>query len=195
MSVETGKTTKLTYEDYLQFPDDGRRHEIIGGEHYVSPSPSAAHQDASRHIQFQLYRDIELRGLGRVYNAPMDLQLSEVDVVQPDLILILYEHRDRISSSRLLGAPDLVVEILSAATSKRDRSLKLKLYEGMGIGEYWVVDTDAHELTRYRLEGDAYGAPERFTEEIGYSAAPAGDRTEAVEATVDLRSVWRRLQA
>ena len=76
MSPRARHRTKLTYEDYVHFPDDGNRHEIIDGEHYMSPSPTTAHQDASRHIQFQLYRDIEERGLGRVYNAPMDLQLS-----------------------------------------------------------------------------------------------------------------------
>ena len=83
----------LTYEEYRHFPDDGRRHEISHGEHYVSPSPGTAHQSASRHIQFALYQKIEAEGSGQVFNAPMDLELASTDVVQPDLIVVLDEHR------------------------------------------------------------------------------------------------------
>jgi hypothetical protein len=73
MSVKVGGRTKLTYEEYRHFPDDGRRHEIIDGEHYVSPSPGSRHQNASRHIQFSLYEQLERNGTAQVYNAPMDL--------------------------------------------------------------------------------------------------------------------------
>ncbi len=187
---KTGQTTRLTYDDYVHFPDDGNRHEIIDGEHYMSPPPTTAHQAASRHIQFQLYAQIEERGLGRVYNAPTDLQLSDVDVVQPDLMVVLAEHRHYVSPSRIIGAPDLVVEILSPATAERDRSLKLKLYSGRGVPEYWLVDPDAHAVLRYRASSGGYRLTETCTDEIIYTAAPAEGRTEAVEARVDLRKVW-----
>ena len=78
-------TTKLTYDDYVLFPNDGMRHEIIHGRHYMNPAPSPRHQTVSRHIQFQLYQQIELKRHGQVFNAPIDLQLSETDVVQPDI--------------------------------------------------------------------------------------------------------------
>ncbi|MFW5728293.1 MAG: Uma2 family endonuclease [Spirochaetota bacterium] len=216
MSVDTRHTTKLTYDDYVHFPDDGNRHEIIDGAHYMSPSPTAAHQDASRHIQFQLYQAIEERGLGRVYDAPMDLQLSDTDVVQPDLMIVLSEHADRVSPSRLLGPPDLVVEILSPATAERDRSLKLKLYEQYRVPEYWIVDLDNHTVTRYRVAGgaapagsatSAEGAPparsaaggyelvERVRDEITYRAEPAGERGKRIEAHIDLQKVWRRISS
>ncbi|MFP4012321.1 MAG: Uma2 family endonuclease [Spirochaetaceae bacterium] len=190
MTPQTRHRTKLTYEDYVHFPDDGNRHEIIDGEHYMSPSPTTAHQDASRHIQFQLYRDIEEKGLGRVYNAPMDLQLSDTDVVQPDLMVILAEHRHYVSPSRLLGPPDLVVEILSPATAERDRSLKLKLYEQRGVPEYWLVDLDAHSVSRYRIGAAGYELTETCEREIVYTAPAAESRSEDVTARVDLRKVW-----
>lgn len=163
MSVNTRHTTKLTYNDYVHFPNDGNRHEIIDGVHYMAPSPTSGHQDASRHIQFQLYRDIEERGLGRVYNAPMDLQLSETDVV----------------------------EILSPATTERDRTLKLKLYEQRSVPEYWIVDPNGHAVTRYRLGGDGtYSLVETYTDEVTYAVPPAEGRSEAAEARVDLKKVW-----
>ncbi len=187
-------TTKLTYREYLQFPDDGKRHEIIDGVHYVSPAPSTAHQDASRHIQFQLYRAIEEPGLGRIYDAPTDLQLSEVDVVQPDLLLVLYEHRGRVARKKLIGPPDLVVEILSPSTAERDHDLKRTLYEQRLVPEYWIVDVDEQTVSRYR-PGDAhsYELVETCRNQITYSAEPAGDRSQAIEASVDLETVWRRI--
>lgn len=197
MSVDTRHTTKLTYDDYVHFPDDGNRHEIIDGAHYMSPSPTAAHQDASRHIQFQLYQAIEERGLGRVYNAPVDLQLSDTDVLQPDLMIVLSEHADRVSPSRLLGPPDLVVEILSPATAERDRSLKLKLYELYRVPEYWIVDLDNQSVSRYRSTAGVgvYELIERVRDEITYRAEPAGERADRVEARIDLQKVWRRISS
>lgn len=178
-----GKTL-LTYEEYRHFPDDGRRHEIIYGEHYVSPSPGTAHQSASRHIQFALYEQIEAVGRGQVFNAPMDLELASTDVVQPDLIVVLDEHREMILPSRLRGVPDLLVEILSPSTADRDQSLKKTLYEGHGVPEYWVVDVEDHCIYRYLLSGAAYAEPERCTDHITFAA---------VDVTVDLTGIWRRL--
>jgi Uma2 family endonuclease len=84
---------RLGYPEYACFPEDGRRHEVIDGEHIVNPAPDMYHQRLSRRIQFQLYTQIELRGLGEVLNAPADLQLSEWDIVQPDLMVVLNHKR------------------------------------------------------------------------------------------------------
>ena len=73
----------MGYPEYARFPDDGRRHEVIDGEHVVNPAPDMYHQLLSRRIQFQLYAQIELRGLGEVIDAPADLQLSDWDIVYP----------------------------------------------------------------------------------------------------------------
>ncbi len=89
MSANPTTARKLGYHDYLAFPDDGLRHEIIDGAHYVTASPFTYHQTLSRRIQFQLYTQIELRRLGEVYDAPTCVQLSDVDVVEPDLIVVL----------------------------------------------------------------------------------------------------------
>lgn len=182
MSVRVDGRTKLTYEEYKDFPDDGLRHEIIDGEHYVSPSPTNPHQSASRHIQFPLFQGIELEGRGLVIDAPMDLELGETDVVQPDLIVVLSERRDIVLRNRLRGVPDLVVEILSPSTSERDQGLKRALYEQYRIPEYWVVDAEDRRVDRYTLTGDRYGEPEAHREAISFAGVE-----------VDLKAVWLRV--
>ena len=182
MSVFVDGKTKLTYEEYRLFPDDGRRHEIIDGEHYVSPSPNTNHQSTSRHIQFALYEQLEKPGLGYVFNAPMDLELAPTDVVQPDLIVVLAENREIILPSRLRGVPDLVVEILSPSTGEMDRTLKRSLYETHRVPEYWLVDVEERCILRYALGAAGYGEPQTHCDEISFS-----------KATVDLKAVWARL--
>ena len=182
MSVVENGVVKLTYQDYCQLPDDGNRHEIIDGVHYMSPAPSTRHQSASRHIQFSLYRQIEEEGRGSVFNAPTDLELSPTDVVQPDIIVVLKENRSIILPSRLRGVPDLVVEILSPSTSDRDQGVKRSLYEQHGLGEYWVVDAEEQVVLQYKLTGGSYGEAQRCAGSISFAGA-----------TVDLDRVWGRL--
>jgi Uma2 family endonuclease len=182
MSVFVDGKTKLTYEEYRLFPDDGRRHEIIDGAHYVSPSPNTNHQSASRHIQFALYEQLEKPGLGYVFDAPMDLELAPTDVVQPDLIVVLAENREIILPSRLRGVPDLVVEILSPSTGEIDRTLKRSLYETHRVPEFWLVDVEERSVLSYRLGTAGYDEPQPHRDEISFS-----------EAKVDLKAVWARL--
>jgi hypothetical protein len=83
MSTIVPKGQTWTYEDYAKLPEDGQRHEIIAGEHYVNASPGTRHQHISKRLQYQLYTKIELAGLGVLYNGQIDVQLSEFDIVQP----------------------------------------------------------------------------------------------------------------
>ena len=140
MATAIGGALKLTWDDYLGFPEDGARHEIIDGEHYVTASPVLNHQRVSRHIQFQLYEQIERQGKGEVFNAPTAVQLSDFDIVEPDLLVVLADHGQRLRETRVDGPPDLVVEILSPSTRRLDRELKMALYQRTGVSEYWIVD-------------------------------------------------------
>ncbi len=182
MSPETNLSGKLGYREYVCFPEDGRRHEIIAGEHVVNPAPNTYHQTLSRRIQFQLYSQIELRGLGQVYNAPTDLQLSESDIVQPDLILVLTHARSIITPKKIQGTPDLVVEILSESSVDNDRVVKKELYRRSGVPEYWVVDPDDHTVEQYVLSGDVYELIGAHTKALTPQVL-AGVR-------VDLSEVW-----
>ena len=106
-------TIKLTYAYYVQLPDDGNIHEIIDGDHYMSPALGTDHQRISRRIQFQLMAQIEQTGIGEVFDAPTDLQLSDFDIDQPDLMVTLGEPGTYVSPTKIIGPPSLVVEILS----------------------------------------------------------------------------------
>jgi Uma2 family endonuclease len=101
--------------------------------------------------------------LTEYYYAPMDVILSDSDVVEPDLLIVLNEHRE-ILKTWVEGTPDLVIEILSSTTSNRDRGLKLKAYARHGVTQYWIVDPDQRAIEVYRLGRERYRAPQVFHE-------------------------------
>ena len=175
--------TKLTYNEYVLFPDDGNRHEIIDGRHDMNAAPVPRHQAVSRHIQFQLYQQIELTKLGQVINASIDLQLSDVDVVQPDLVVVLAGNRI-ITQTRVRGVPNLVIEILPPSHRMHDTELKKQLYEQFSVPEYWIVDPDECVGVRYRLdEAGNFGPSTEFKDAVIFDGVPGG-------ATVELTRVW-----
>lgn len=144
----------LTYDDYLLFPEDGRRHEIIEGEHYVSPAPNRKHQRILATLSREVGSFVHLRGLGEVLFAPFDVVFSDVDIVQPDLIFVASANLGILTEANAQGAPDLVVEILSESTRKRDLTTKRKLYARSGVAEYWVIDPEIETVTVFRIKGE-----------------------------------------
>jgi Uma2 family endonuclease len=143
-------STKLTYEDYCLLPDDGRRHEIIDGEHYVNPSPNTRHQTVSRNLSFALWEQVREHDLGEIFYAPYDVVLSDFDIVEPDIIFVSAARSHIITGANIQGAPDLVVEILSPSNRKYDEVVKFKRYAALGISEYWIVDPDRETVKIYR---------------------------------------------
>lgn len=133
----------FTYGDLLGFPDDGRRHEILDGEHFVTPSPDTRHQTVSMNLTRAFVLYLQHHRHGCLFAAPFDVVLSDRDVVQPDLLYLSNERAGTLLTDKhVRGAPDLVVEILSAGTRRTDESIKRKLYERFGVVEYWVVDPE-----------------------------------------------------
>jgi len=159
--------TRLTYDDYLHLPPDRLRHEIIDGEHYVTPAPTPRHQRISRRLVTAL--DIYLRDhpLGEVLNAPLDVILSSYDVVQPDVVYVSNE-RAAIAQDGVRGAPDLAIEILSPTTRKTDEVAKRKLFERVGVREYWIVDPELDLVKIYRREGERFTRIGEFSREEGH---------------------------
>jgi Uma2 family endonuclease len=145
---------KLTYEDYLLFPEDGQRHEIIDGEHYVSPAPSVPHQRLSMRLGSRLHFFVEQNRLGEVFAAPFDVLLSRHDIVQPDLLFISDRRSAILDDQNAKGAPDLVVEILSKSTRRMDEGIKLERYELLGVEEYWMFNTRLQSVRIFRRHGD-----------------------------------------
>jgi Uma2 family endonuclease len=131
---------KLNYDDFLSFPDDGRRHELIDGEHFVTPSPATVHQRLVGELHLALATHLKGSRLGEVFVAPFDVVLSNHDIVEPDLLVILADQRDILTEKHVRGAPAIVIEILSPGTRSRDETLKRRLYARTGVREYWMVD-------------------------------------------------------
>jgi Uma2 family endonuclease len=155
---------KLTYEDYVLLPEppDARRYEILDGEIYVSPSPVPRHQEVSLNLLRMLDAHIRRRHLGKLYYAALDVLLHEHTIAQPDIIFVAAGREQIITERAIEGPPDLVVEILSPSTARRDRGLKARLYARFGIPHYWIVDPRTETLTMYEAIGVRYGEGRTF---------------------------------
>jgi Uma2 family endonuclease len=159
---------KLTYEDLLLFPDDGKRHELIDGEHYVTASPNRIHQKVSANFHLLIGNWLRQHRIGQVYYAPFDVVMSRFDVVVPDLLYISNAQvAEVLTPKNVQGAPDLVVEIGSPSTRGRDETIKKRLYERMNVVEYWVADPELEVVRVYRRDGTRFGRPVELSAEAG----------------------------
>jgi len=147
----------VTYEQYVQMPDDGRRYEILEGVlQMMTPSPTTRHQRVSGNLYFILRDHLVKNDLGEVFDAPLDLVLSSTCVLQPDLIYVSHARKEIVTEKNIAGAPDLVVEIISPATASVDRVTKAQIYARYGVPYYWVVDPDQKTVEEFRLERGIY---------------------------------------
>jgi Uma2 family endonuclease len=159
---------KLTYDDFLLFPDDGQRHELIDGEHYVTPSPNTAHQRVVGRLHLALGNYLAARPSGELFLAPFDVVMSRFDVVEPDLLFVAAGRRkDILTTQHVRGTPDLVIEVGSPGTRRRDETVKRRLYERAGVVEYWVVDPELEVVRIYAREGDGFARPRELSREGG----------------------------
>lgn len=134
---------RLTYDDLLLLPDDGQRHEIVDGVHYVTPSPNTRHQLLVGRLYFEIESYLRQHpGTGRVFLSPFDVLFTRWDVVEPDLLFVASDQDEILTDKNVQGPPALVVEILSRGTRKRDEHVKRRLYDRCGVREYWIVDPD-----------------------------------------------------
>ena len=145
---------KLTYEDYLRIPDDGKRHEIIDGKHFVTAAPFIRHQRIVRRLASRLDGFLREHPLGEYFFAPTDVILSPHDIVQPDLLFISNERSPIVTEKNIQGAPDLVIEILSGSTRRLDEVLKRRAYERFGAREYWIFDPQGKTVQVWERAGE-----------------------------------------
>lgn len=148
-------TRIYTYEDYLAFPDDGQRYEIIEGELFVTPSPFPDHQYPTGELFAILRQFVREHQLGNIWFAPFDVLISENTIVQPDVCFIRTENAPAEWVIPYRGVPDLVIEVLSDSTYKIDEQIKFKSYEKAGVQEYWLVSPRTKSVRIWTLkEGD-----------------------------------------
>ena len=146
--METALQTQppMTYDDYLNLPDD-ERYELIGGELYMTPAPKIFHQEILKNIANLLTNHVNEKEAGKVLFAPVDVKLTETEVVQPDILFIHKNRSHIIKEAFIADAPDLTVEIVSEGTRDRDTVQKKTLYYRHGVKEYWLVDPDTKSVT------------------------------------------------
>lgn len=175
---------RATYEDYLKFPEDGLRYELLDGEIFMTPAPSVPHQYTSKRLQRLLEAYFEGPRGCLVLDAPVDVILADADVVQPDLVVVA--EGPQITARGIEGAPLVLIELLSPSRPDYDRLTKSRRYAARGVPHYWIADPDKHTLECFTLEGDSYRL----------DAAAAGSETLAVPAfdglRISLDGLWFR---
>ncbi len=159
----------FTYDTIEKIPEwpDGPLIEIIQGELFMAPSPSLTHQRISLNIATILKAFIDENELGVIYTAPVDVILSDDNVVIPDILFVSSKREGVLSPQNVRGVPDLIVEILSQNKS-RDLVQKMALYEKFKLNEYWIVDPDDRHVSVYHLnkDGEKFSACKDFKGEM-----------------------------
>ncbi|HVT61302.1 MAG TPA: Uma2 family endonuclease [Thermoanaerobaculia bacterium] len=168
--------------DYFALPDEPRC-ELLYGRIYVSPSPGVPHQVVAA-VLFRLLDDIAGQSGGWAGIAPLDIVLADHSVVQPDVVYLTREHRSAVKK-RIAGIPDLLVEVLSPGSIRRDRTEKLRLYAESGIREYWLVDPPAQQI---EFLVNRSGRFEVALPLDGIYRSPV-----LSEITLDLAELWRQV--
>ena len=171
----SGERAVLTYRDYEALPADGRRYELHDGELSVTPAPGTRHQRAIGAMYVLLRAHVNDRRLGEVFLSPVDCILSDVTVVQPDLVYLDPTRARLVSERGIEGPPTLAVEILSPSTTTIDRSRKGRLYADHGIPYYWIVDSEAGAIEAYGLAEGHYTLPARTAGTEPVSLPPVPD--------------------
>ena len=144
---------RVSYADLERWPEDGRRYELYNGEVFEIPAPILLHQFVLGRLYLALAAYVQARG-GSVFVAPLDIVLTDYDVVQPDVLLFMPEREHLLDMRKVTRhAPDLAIEIVSPGTSRKDRGRKLRLLERHRVREYWLVEPDGPSVEVYRLSG------------------------------------------
>lgn len=179
---------RWTRAEVLALPDDGNRYELLDGDLLVTPSPNVTHQRAVMALYKRIYPYVDQHGFGEVLAAPADLDFRSDQLLQPDLFVVVPPAAGAFPPEwSEFGIPLLVVEVLSPSTASSDRNRKRIRYQKSGVAEYWIVDTDARLIERWRPEDKR---PEIVTDRIEWRPAP-----NLASLGIDLpdyfREVWR----
>jgi Uma2 family endonuclease len=143
---------KFTYDDYRQLPDDGKRYEIIDEDLCVSLPPPTKHQVIVGNLLFALSTFAKSHTSGKVVHGPLEVYFSNTNMAQPDLIFISNKNSRILKPTKIRGAPDLVIEVVSPGTEKRDRTSKRKMYAQFGVREYWIAKDKTVTVEIFRLQ-------------------------------------------
>lgn len=159
----------VTRYEYALIPTGAPNYQLIEGDLIMAPSSSSFHQDILLNLAVLFRTYLRTHPIGKVYVAPLDTYLSDINVYQPDLFFVRKENRSIVEEHGVEGAPDLVIEILSKSSAKYDLGPKRAIYARTGVEELWVIDPPKRTLALYRFDTDAenpaatYRRNQRFT--------------------------------
>ena len=161
----------ITVHDYMAMPEGPPYHQLIEGDLVMSPSPNWRHQQISLNIERIIDRYLDGNDIGKLFHAPLDVILNEINVYQPD-VLFFRHNRALLGEHGIEGAPDFVVEILSESSVRLEKEIKRKVYAKSGVKELWFVDPMARQTMVYHLSKSVdepvavYNAADKFTSPI-----------------------------
>jgi Uma2 family endonuclease len=144
----------LTVENYKLLPETGPRYQLIQGDLYMAPAPNRFHQEISRNLQFELHSYLKRNPIGKLFDAPFDVYLDEMNVFQPDIIIVLDGRLGILTEDGAEGAPNLVIEILSPKTRRLDLVNKKQEYARAGVEELWIIDPEPRTITIHQFASD-----------------------------------------
>ena len=183
--------TRLTNADYLAMTlpaNSGSRYQLINGALIEMSGASYSHQVFLVQLIMQLAMQVERLDIGEVLPAPYDVHVDEFNTYQPDLLFVSNDRRDILGQSAANGAPDVVVEIFSDSTRRRDLNEKLPIYAANGVREVWIVDLDAATVTVHSGDGSTFAPGRTFaaSDTLTSDAMPG--------VAVDLAPIFARAQ-
>ncbi len=173
MGMSALPDTVSTIDELLALPGDGLRHELLDGVHVVTPAPSYRHQLALTRLLVHLASAVSDHEGWAVLPSPADIVLGPKTLVQPDLFVVRVEPECAPLSWQELGAPVIVIEILSPSTAALDRVVKRHIYREAGVSEYWIVDIDGRVIERWRPDDERPEVCDRVLE-WALAAGPSG---------------------
>ncbi|GMT50188.1 MAG: restriction endonuclease [bacterium] len=148
--------TKANVSIYNHLEEDGFYYQLVEGVLHMAPSPFTLHQRISSRLNDLITGFLKIHPLGELFYAPLDVELNDLNIFQPDLFFVSNNHLEIITEKRVVGAPDLIIEILSKSTKKLDLTTKYTVYEQSGVLEYWIVDPDEKRFSFYQSKDHKY---------------------------------------
>jgi len=165
--------TRLSADDYLHLPETNLPQELIDGEVIAAASPVNAHQRAVGRI-YQLLASLIPNG--EVILSPSDVRLDEWNIVQPDVFWIAQDSACQDVDTHFIGAPTLIVEVLSPSTATKDKVKKFRLYEKYGVSEYWIADIDGGYIEVWSRIDEKYAFVGRYTSDEAFISPILGQK-------------------
>lgn len=161
---------RLSADEYLQLDDDGFRYELVDGVVCMSPSPTPAHQEIVLEIGAQIRNHLQQHPIGKVF-VELDVQLRGDLVYRPDVVFLRAERAEQ-CRERVVGPPDLIVEVVSPDSKRYDAETKRGDYERCGVAEYWMIDPQRDSMVFLRLQGERYVEIEPTGNRLASEAVP-----------------------